>query len=156
MTFFKSQVHVIKSDDLQQSEHNQNTRFQSAILLGDASTALLESAQKAVCIAFSRRRACDVQQRSSGGSLVWDLVLVILQHVVGLAPVRDESIEELSMRFNLIERAQVQDQLLAHRGILFLPAAEETALYDFDHERRRLFLAHLRIKSASVNRTSVS
>lgn len=52
MTYFKAQVHVIKSDDLQQREHNQNTRFQSAILLGDALTALLESAQKAVYIAF--------------------------------------------------------------------------------------------------------
>lgn len=51
--------------------------------------------------------------------------------------------------------AQVQDLLLAHRGNFFLPAAEETALYDFDHERCRLFLAHLRIKSASVEKTSV-
>lgn len=36
----------------------------------------------------------------------------------------------------------------------FLPAAEEAALYDFDHERRRLLLAHLRIKSASVESKS--
>lgn len=32
----------------------------------------------------------------------------------------------------------------------FSPAAEETALDDFDHECRSLFLAHLRIKPASV------
>lgn len=39
--------------------------------------------------------------------------------------------------------------------ISFLPATEETALYDFDHERRCLFLAHLRIKSAPVERILV-
>lgn len=37
----------------------------------------------------------------------------------------------------------------------FLPAAEEAALYDFDHERRRLLLAHLRIESAPVESKSV-
>jgi len=33
--------------------------------------------------------------------------------------------------------------------VFFSPAAEETALDDFDHERRGFFLAHLRIKTSS-------
>lgn len=52
-TYFKAQVRIIKSDDLQHNEYNCNIRFKSAILLCrskgpqcDASTVLLRSAKR--------------------------------------------------------------------------------------------------------------
>lgn len=112
MTYFKVQAHVIKSNDLEWSEHNQNTRFQSAILLGDASTALLESARRPFTLLLSWRRLRGATtERSSGGSSVRDLVLVVLQHVVRLAPVRDESIAASSTTVYLTGQGSAQDLL---------------------------------------------
>lgn len=50
-------------------------------------------------------------ERSSGGPSVRDLVLVILQHVVRLAPVRDESIAESRTMFYLTGQGSAQDLL---------------------------------------------
>lgn len=65
---------------------------------------------------FSWRRVCDVTaERSSGGPSVRDLVLVILQHVVRLAPVRDESIAVSRTMCYLTGQGSAQDVL----GIFF-------------------------------------
>lgn len=62
-------------------------------------------------------------ERSSGGPSVRDLVLVILQHVVRLAPVRDESIAVSRTMFYLTGQGsatQVQDLLPAQtEGFIF-------------------------------------
>lgn len=84
---------------------------------------------------------CDVQLRFGVGSSVWNLVLVVLQHVIRLAPVENTKVWNVSLFFW---------SLFAYYIFLFyLPAAEETALDDFNDEGCCLFLAHLRVESSS-------
>lgn len=96
--------------------------------------------EKAVCIACGGER-CDVQLKVGVGSSVWNLVLVVLQHVVRFAPVGNTKVWNVSLFF--------QSLLADYIFLLSSPAAEETALDDFNDEGCCLFLAHLRVEASS-------
>lgn len=85
----------------------------------------------------------------SGGSSVRNLVLVILQHVIGFAPVENMNVREVRVCFSAAPI--LADPIFP---LFSLPAAEETALDDFNDEGCCLFLAHLRIEATSDEKTN--
>lgn len=56
----------------------------------------IKTIQKKVCIACVETFVLDVQCRSGRSSSVWNLVLVILQHVIGFAPVENIMLQDQS------------------------------------------------------------
>ena len=86
---------------------------------------------------------------------VGDLVLVILEHVVGLAPGEDNTqhIQPWAETVTLsIAECQHNEQVSESGCVLcvpFSPAAEETALDDLDDVSRGLLLTHVRVEAAS-------
>lgn len=85
----------------------------------------------------------------SVGSSVRDLVLVILQHVIGFAPVENMNGRNVRVRFSA---APILADPLS--PLFSSPAAEETALDDFNDEGCCLFLAHLGIEATSDEKTN--
>lgn len=76
--------------------------------------------------------------------LVWDLVLVVLEHIVCSAPVEKEKQRQSEKSKQSLEVAVKEDHSMI--GI-HKPVAEEAVLDDFNDEGSCIFLAQPRVES---------
>lgn len=80
--------------------------------------------------------------------LVWDLILVILDHVVGPTPVEGKQKRRGRSQRNIIWKLMFKKRRSATRvNKLYRPVAEEAVLDDFDDEGSCVFFAQTRVKS---------